>query len=411
MNELRPRFLMVVSQYPPRASAGMERACQRLSAELAARGFAVHVLTQEADGMPAEAVEDVSGGNGVHVHRVLRPLALGPLWGITYMRQVAAWMRRNAAAWDFCLCHQLYLHSSVAAPLARRLGKHAASLLVHSGPGNDIEELHSLRFGRHFLRLALTSPAQFVLSEQGAKELVATGYGANRIWRYANFVDVDRFAPAGEHSPHEFLYVGRFHPVKNLPLLVRAFTRVHASRPEARLRLVGGGPAEADVRAAVAASPARDAISMDGWTGDPAREYQRCLATVTSTITEGQSNTLVESIACGAPAITPDVSGVRDTLDPDGMLPPVIPPGEYAPALGGLVTPRQDEAALASAMKAILADPALRARLSARGRARALQAYSPAVSVADFVARARRITSAEPASDAERGFPHGMPTR
>jgi len=77
-----------------------------------------------------------------------------------------------------------------------------------------------------------------------------------RITSIPNGVDLERF-PARvdtEELRRELgltpesrviMSVGRFVPVKNFPILVRSFARIHAHRPETRLLLVGAGdPAE-----------------------------------------------------------------------------------------------------------------------------------------------------------------------
>ena len=53
------------------------------------------------------------------------------------------------------------------------------------------------------------------------------------------------------------LYVGRFVPLKNLPMLIDAFAPVRRARPEAVLVLVGEGALESQIREQVSAPGTR----------------------------------------------------------------------------------------------------------------------------------------------------------
>src|SRR5690606_10384011 len=108
-------------------------------------------------------------------------------------------------------------------------------------------------------------------------------------------------------------------------------------------------------------------------------------AVVTASNAEGLSNVLVETLACGTVAITTDVSGARDALDPDCAMPDPIPSGQFAEGLGGLVVPIGDRDALARGMEAVLVDAEMRRRLARAARARAESAYSAAACTADFL--------------------------
>lgn len=375
------RFLMVVSGYPPAKSAGMERGAQRLATALVRRGHPVLVLTAASPGQPEIIKEE-----GVVVHRALRPWAIGALWGLTYMEQVRRHALRLRPQWDFLLAHKLDLHSVVLPGIARRTGRPCATLLVNAGLHSDLARLRQHRGGGWLLAQALRCPRFFALSRQSEEELRAAGVAPERIGRYRYFVDTAAFAPGTEpRSASEFVFVGRFHTQKNLPLLLRAFEAVHARHPQARLRLVGKGPEEETLRDLHAASPARDAIRIEGWTADPAALYRSALAVVTASNAEGLSNVLVEAIACGAPVLTTDVSGARDVLDPGGVFPAELAPGRASEGEAGLLAPVGDGEALAHGMARLLTEPALRDSLAERARARALAAYTEEACVAEFL--------------------------
>jgi glycosyltransferase involved in cell wall biosynthesis len=78
---------------------------------------------------------------------------------------------------------------------------------------------------------------------------------------------------------------------------------------------------------------------------------------------EGLPMSVIEAMLSGLPVVATDIRGPREQVVPEetGLL---VPPGEVAP--------------LAAALARLAADPALRARLGAAGRARALALYDEA---------------------------------
>lgn len=366
------RFLMIVSGYPPAKTAGMERGCQRMAEALVRRGHAVIVLTQSAPGGPAVAIEEP----GVEVRRVIRPLALGALWGVTYMAAVMRHAAALRARWDFALCHEFYLHSAAMARLGRWLGRPTATLLVNGGTSSDVGRLARHRGGRWLVAEALRADAQFALSRVARADLLAAGANPRRLYNYHYFVDTARFSPAAE-PPHEplLVYVGRLHPQKNIPLLLDVFARVHRHRPDARLLLVGRGPAEDNIRARIGAHPAAAAITLQPWTDDPAAVYRRAWAVVTATNAEGLSNVLIEAMACGAPVVTTDVSGAREVLDPADAAPSSISPGTFYRGAGGHIAAIGDAAGLTAGFLDVLS-PERRHAMAAAARRRVEEAFS-----------------------------------
>jgi glycosyltransferase involved in cell wall biosynthesis len=382
------RFVMVTSGYPPGATAGLERGCERLARALAIRGFDVTVLTVAAPDLPAETCNDT----GVSVLRVLKPWSLGPLFGLSYIVQTALWLWRLRHRWDFAFCQQLYLHSVSAAVVAKRLGKMSGSLLVAADAYSDITRLLAMRGGSQLLKLALSADGLFALSRRSRAELIAAGVEPSRIFSYRYFVDTKAFAPGIDAPSDEFVFMGRFDRQKNVPLLMDAFDRVRAVRPDARLRLIGRGPDEAQVRER-ARAVSDGAVTVEKWTDDPASAYRRAQAVVSASDAEGLSNVMIEAMACGAPFIATDVSGARDILGDDGSWPEPLPLGSVQRGIGGLLVNRGDADALARAMLDVLESDALRTSLGQEARRSAVAGYSEEISVNAFLANVSELAS------------------
>jgi glycosyltransferase involved in cell wall biosynthesis len=78
---------------------------------------------------------------------------------------------------------------------------------------------------------------------------------------------------------------------------------------------------------------------------------------------EGLPRTLLEAAACGRPIVTSDAPGCADFVGGDAI---------------GLVTPRDDVAALAAALQRLAFDAELRRRMGEAARAKVLAGYTEA---------------------------------
>ncbi|MDK2973315.1 MAG: D-inositol-3-phosphate glycosyltransferase [Candidatus Sumerlaeota bacterium] len=398
---MAPRFLFIVSGYPPLRTGGMELSCQRLATALARRGVGVVVLTLAAPDLPEDRIEA-----GVRVLRVITPWQVGPLWGVKYSLDVGMWMKRLEAEWDLALCFQLYLHSSVAVSIAGTLRKKIATRLANSGSGGDIEKMLAMRLGKKAVHHALRADALFPLSNDGARELHGWKVAPERLWRMPVFIDTVRFSPASSTPSPVFHYHGRFEKSKNLTGLIEAFALVHAAHPEARLQLVGDGGERAAIEEAARVSGAGESIAILPWTPHVEKHLGNVLCAVSASHSEGLSNALVEAMACGVPAIATDVSGTRDLLDPAGELgtADAVRGHGFMRARHGLIAPPGDVKAMAAAMRAMLEDAQLRPSLADGLDEHARERFSEGAAVSAFLNAAEAILAGRPSTPHERGF-------
>jgi glycosyltransferase involved in cell wall biosynthesis len=144
--------------------------------------------------------------------------------------------------------------------------------------------------------------------------------------------------------------VGRFDPIKNLPLLVDALARAAPRVPTLHALLVGDGPELGPLRQRVAEAGLADRVRFTGFRAD-ARELTQCMDLfVLSSHSEGLSVALLDAQAAGVPAAVTAVGGNPDVVA-DGETGWVVAPG--------------DADALARAIVAAAGDPQLRAALGA----------------------------------------------
>lgn len=134
--------------------------------------------------------------------------------------------------------------------------------------------------------------------------------------------------------------VGRFDPIKNLPLLLRSAATVMAGQPRLALLLVGDGPERATVRALAESLGIAPRTVFTGYRPDARRVLQCLDLFVLPSFSEGTSMALLEAMACGIPVCVTDVGGN----------PEVVTDGET-----GRLVPSNDDAALADALADVMA--------------------------------------------------------
>jgi phosphatidylinositol alpha 1,6-mannosyltransferase len=182
--------------------------------------------------------------------------------------------------------------------------------------------------------------------------------GLERIWRWGRGVDTERFHPGrrderlrAEIAPGGEVivgYVGRLAVEKRVDLLAAV-----ASLPGVKLAVTGGGPMEEELRAAL---PTAAFLGLR-YGADLARIYASLDVFVHTGPHETFGQTIQEASASGLPVIAPASGGPLDLVD-EGVTGHLVAPG--------------DAGALSAAVRALAADPGLRARQGQAARRRVL---------------------------------------
>jgi glycosyltransferase involved in cell wall biosynthesis len=166
----------------------------------------------------------------------------------------------------------------------------------------------------------------------------------------ANVVDTAVFCPpAVPRAPRTLLHVAAFHEeVKNLTGILRVVASLRPVWPGLRLRVAGYGPDEARLR-----QTAHElGLLADGTVvflgklahAQVAAEMQQATALVSFSRAETFGCVLLEARACACPVVATATGGVPELFDP---------PGRF-----GLLVSPNDEAALTTALEAILSGSA-----------------------------------------------------
>jgi PEP-CTERM/exosortase A-associated glycosyltransferase len=202
-------------------------------------------------------------------------------------------------------------------------------------------------------------------------EIIARGVPEERVTVIPNAVDIGEFhfgRPADEKlrrdlglAGHTVIgFIGSFYAYEGLDLLVQALPRVLQSRPDARLLLVGGGPQEQALRAAVRQAGLDEKVVFTGRV--PHSEVQRYYSVVDVFAYPRHSMRLtelvtplkpLEAMAQGQLLVASDVGGHRE----------LIRDGET-----GILFKADDVEALAHAILRMLGERARWPQIRAQGR-------------------------------------------
>ena len=234
-----------------------------------------------------------------------------------------------------------------------------------------------------FERYSFHHAAHAIAGNQEAADIIR-GHGyAGPIAILPQFgVDPDLFSPNDERPmtndqteeaapssvavrPSSFVvgYLGRLLPQKGVLDLVGALPLL----PDyVTLRLIGDGTLRPQILARAAELGVAARVELVAWTDDVPRELRRLNALALPSRTtrawkEQFGRVLPEAMSCGVPVIGSS----------SGEIPNVI--GD-----AGLIFAEGDVGALAAAIRRLAEEPALRADLSRRGRARVLERYTQA---------------------------------
>lgn len=166
-------------------------------------------------------------------------------------------------------------------------------------------------------------------------------------------------------APDGFLVlsVGRLAPEKGHDTLVRAWKRVAAELPQAKLAIAGLGGQYEPLRALVAELNLGEHVHLIKFRDDiPALYAEADLAVLAPVAGESFGIALLEAYAAGRACVATDIGGVKD----------LVVNGQT-----GFLVKAGDSDAIAAAVLAALRDRALRERMAQAGKTRVLAQFTP----------------------------------
>ena len=168
------------------------------------------------------------------------------------------------------------------------------------------------------------------------------------------------------HEARDFVFVGRFVPKKNLMTMLDGYAAyaARAGSSARRLRLVGSGPLEAELRSRCAALGVDQRVIFTGFLDAPqiAATLSSALALILVSSEEQWGLVVNEALALGLPIVTSTAVGSRDSLVRNLRNGFIVEPGSVE--------------GIAAALEALASDPQLWAAMCRHSQDRAWLADS-----------------------------------
>jgi len=253
-------------------------------------------------------------------------------------------------------------------------------------------DLHGLRSGPSYRVLEHVSnrclDAAIAVSHATKRDWVArTHVPAGRVVTIPNGIDPEHFRRRQSREearrrfgiPADTLVVGglgRLDEAKGFSDLLDAAALLRPEFPNLVIAIAGDGPLRAELRTKADRLGLGDGVRMLGFRADVQAVLDSLDVFALPSLCEATPYALLEAMATGLPAVGSSVGGV----------PEVIAPG----VTGFLVPPRAPDA-LATALRPLLADEALRARMGHAGRARVVECFQERDMVRQTVELYRRF--------------------
>ncbi len=314
----------------------------------------------------------VAQGRVSALGRVTRMVVMAHYLEAQYRATVRAVRRLNA---DVVHAHWAIPTGPAAVQAARRTGvpsvitMHGGDVYVNPEQGYDFP---TRWYVRSPLRWTLRSAnALTAITQDCRQHALRAGAPAGSIRIVFNGTDLRRFSPVNgngrrplqkPYGPHMIFACRQLFPRKGIRFLIEAASRLKPRFPDLKVVIAGDGFERAELEGLAQRLGIASDVTFLGWVPNTALPpyYRAAAISVIPSLEEGFGIPAAEAMGCETAVVASDAGG----------LPEVVQHG-----VTGLVVPRGDTQALASAMESLLADPDRCRRMGAAGRERALRLF------------------------------------
>jgi glycosyltransferase involved in cell wall biosynthesis len=292
---------------------------------------------------------------------------IGPLYSPKTLWQgirLARYVRRNLIQ----IVHSFGFYPNVfTVPVARLAG---ASIVVASI--RDTGDLLTPMQRRLLKLVCRLADCVLVNAEAIRENLLQQGYCPANIVVIRNGITLPK-APGKERSALLRRELGiplsarvvavfsRLNRMKGVQYFLDAAMVLAGRFPDVHFLVVGDGGSKTELEEHACRLGLGQRIVFTGFRGDVPNLLSEAAISVLPSLSEGTSNTLLESMAAGIPVVATRVGGNPEVVE-DGV--------------SGLLVPPRDSSALAAAMARLLEDPDLALRLGQAGMLRVSQLFS-----------------------------------
>ncbi|MGI5817899.1 MAG: glycosyltransferase [Armatimonadota bacterium] len=399
-NERRGRLVYVLGSFPSLS----ETFILREMLELEERGFRLSILSLE----PGEPVVHESAAE-LAERAVYRPpplsmrsllagvvtLALHPVGVLSaFMYTIGCILRSPRAASELARSFSAaaFFGCALRGSRPRHVHAHFASmpatvglLLAHmlgttfsiSAHARDLFTDESVLMDRKTREAEFVAVCtQFGLEQLRRQHPVSTKERLNLIYHGVDVVELMAPSrPESSEGPPLILSVGRLVEKKGFPILLRAAAMLRREGIDFRLRIVGSGPDEPDLRRLTSGLALEDCVQFDGAMSheDLMPLFRSADLFVLASVVasdgdrDGLPNVLLEALALGVPVVSTRVAAIPELIEHEET---------------GLLANPGDPAGLAEQMERLLFDEELRSKVIEQGRHEAVRHFDVKENVA-----------------------------
>jgi glycosyltransferase involved in cell wall biosynthesis len=328
-----PRVVMILPAYLPESFGGAEQQTRRFAQALAHRGAAVTLLAPRLERRtPARERE------GPVVVRRFHLRAAPNLGGrhfdsfLWWSVCVFTWLWRNRRSYDVIYVVHGRLHAFPAAIAGMWLGK---PVVVKPGRGGkahfDLSVVRRKRLlGSFFARgIARNTTAWVANSQAIVADLARWAVPRERVHAIPNGIDIPvDVRRRSRNGVVHFISMGRLDAEKAVDQTIRAFAALSADSP-AHLTILGDGPCRQELEALSRRLGQEKRIVFMGAVADVTPYLRDADVYLSSSVSEGMSNALLEAMSHAVMPVVSRVSGVAEVVE-DGVAGLVFPPGDEA---------------------------------------------------------------------------------
>ena len=275
----------------------------------------------------------------------------------------------------FGLSIDKYLYPFLAPLAARKLKPDIIHAVLESYAGLALVFCKYVSSAKRMLTLQSTNTSFMLRSMHKSAHVItaisdvlaerAKKFGRNDVVVIANGMDLDAIKEAGSFHARDsgrILFVGRLEPMKGVDTLLKAFAEaIPRVPPHVHLRIVGDGSERAKLEALSKELDIEPRVEFAG-SVTPRQaydEYAQAEIFCGLSRSEALGNVFIEAMASGCAVIATNVGGIPDVVKNEET---------------GLLVPVDDSAAAAQAIKRLITDMPLRAKLSTAAK-RGMEKY------------------------------------